>query len=198
MKNNAYLDYNDNELLYMIHQEDEQALAILIQKYHSVIQYQIKKYQKKGVYTIDDYYQLALIKLVHAIYHYREDKDASFHYYFMEIVRRSFIDHFRHCNSYNGFQEAYCISLDMEVHEEGTYYTMMDFVNTPERREHIILEFLEYLQACKAYLKPIEIKIINYRLLGYSYRQIAHKLNINEKKVDNTIRKIRNKKTIES
>lgn len=198
MKKEELEEYNDYELLYMIRQKDDYAFAILIKKYEDTILYHIKKYKKKGVYLTEDYYQLALVKMIKAIQCYREDREASFHHYYNEIIRYAFIDYYRASFAYNKYQDMYCLSLDLQVHEEGGLYTMMDFMNKTDHRENMILELLGYIQEREAYLKPVERKIIKLRLLGYSYRQIAKIMNINEKKVDNTIRKLRIKKTSES
>ena len=59
-----------------------------------------------------------------------------------------------------------------------------------EQEEHI-KENVLYTQKR---LNPLEVDILSLRTLGYSYDQIAEKLNIPKKKVDNTLCKIRKRK----
>lgn len=189
--------YNNNELLYMIRQKDEQAFAMLIENTEEPVTFLIRKCNKKGIYTKADYYQLALIKLVQAIENYREDGGASFTNYYLKLVHSSYIDHFRNYSSNLGYVEMYNISMDRIICEKGTYYAVSDKMFVLPK-EDIAADLLHILNQCKLHLKPLETRIVVLRLSGYSYRQIAEKLNVNIKKVDNTMRKVRNWKTNES
>lgn len=181
----------------MIRQKDEQALVMLIQNTHAPIMFLIRKYNKNGIYTKADYYQLALIKLVQAVENYREDGGASFTNYYLKLVSSSYIDHFRNYASNHGYEEMYNVSMDRLICEKGTYYAIADKIFVLPK-EDIAMDLLYILNQCKLHLKPLETKVVLLRLSGYSYHQIAEKLNINKKKVDNTMRKVRNWKTNES
>ena len=88
------------------------------------------------------------------------------------------------------------VSLDMHIQEGETNYRLMDMIvdeipaEEDEQEEHI-KENVLYTQKR---LNPLEVDILSLRTLGYSYDQIAEKLNIPKKKVDNTLCKIRKRK----
>lgn len=193
-------EYNDSELLYLIHQKNESALRILIQKYDESIRYLIRDCRKKGGYTMDDYYQLAMMKLLFAVEGYRSDKNSSFAHFYTEIVRRTFIDHYRKCNSYNGYMDAFCVSFDSVICEESTNYTYIDQASMSYHHAYSTndIDVTELIKECKRRLNKVERNILGLRLLGYTYHQIAEKMNINVKKVDNTVQKLRNRKTRKS
>ena len=91
------MEINEYEMIYMIHQNDDTALRMLMKRYdesvHFII-YRYKKYQGSG-WNIDDLLQLAFIKLIDAVYTFQEDREASFGSYYLEIFRRALIDHHR-------------------------------------------------------------------------------------------------------
>ncbi|MEF9967413.1 MAG: sigma-70 family RNA polymerase sigma factor [Longicatena sp.] len=194
-------DENDYELLYMIRQKDEAAFLYLIEKYDATIRYIIYKYMKKscnGV-DVDDYYQIALMKLTTAIDAFRGDREASFAYFYIEILTHSLIDCYRWNRSAQGNCESFAISLDKQVQDGSRSYSLTDFISTNDRA-FIKEEEPVYQLFCetKKELSDLENSILDLRSFGYSYKQIASILDINEKKVDNTLCKVRNKKRKET
>lgn len=182
-------EYLDSELLYMIHQGDEGALQILFKKYEMKIYMLI--YQYIGKYSAaqqdkEEMKQLAYIKLVQAVNSFREEKIASFSYFYQQILKHAFVDYFRNKNK--GF---YTVSLqELEAKEGDSVY--MDYET---ERVSINQEEVQYLLKKKGIqLKEIEMKVLNLRLQGYSYREISSCLNISNRQVEYILRKLRNKK----
>lgn len=183
---------NENELLYMIHQHDDQALLALINQFEDRIRFIIYQYVKRAHHVLgnDDYRSLAIIKLLDAIQNYREDKDASFAYFYMEVLKHTFIDHYRTRTSYQGLCDDYLLSLDVKVEDEQGAYTFCDLMEAP-KQDHSLQVAFDRLQQVEPHLNKLEKHIVTLRIMGYPYQEIASRLSINSKKVDNTLRKIR-------
>lgn len=83
-----YDKYNDNELLYLISQKDDDALEILIQKYHPLIESRLKKFNIKS-YNHDDFYQECLIAFYNSIKKFRDDKNGIFNMYLDTAIQNA-------------------------------------------------------------------------------------------------------------
>ena len=190
-------ELNDNELIYMIRQRNEKAFAFLVNKY----QVEIRRWLRHILRTYpryqdqEDFYQIALLKLHESIDDYKADQ-SSFHNYYFKVLKHTTVDVIRSMNTYSRRQDKYMVSLDMHIQEGETNYRLMDMIvdeipaEEDEQEEHI-KENVLYTQKR---LNPLEVDILSLRTLGYSYDQIAEKLNIPKKKVDNTLCKIRKRK----
>lgn len=80
--------YNDNELLYLIKNNNEEAYLFLIKKYRGLIFKMIRKY----AIDEDDGYQEGLICLYNAINKYDSKYNKSFNKYFEQLLTNRFID----------------------------------------------------------------------------------------------------------
>ena len=137
---------------------------------------------------MDDYLQTARLKLLQAVEDYREDGTSSFHHFYFGILRNHLIDVYRRT-----FRYTTPISLDLYVQEEQYSYCMQDFIKEEEVLP-ISYETQQRIFEQKQLLNGIEQRILELRIWGLSYHQIAEELQIKEKKVDNTLAKIRRKK----
>lgn len=198
MKKQRYYEYNDYELLYMIHQKDEHSLSILIEKYEYIIQFILKTYVTFTYRAFDseDFYQIALLKLLDAVYEYRYDMQTSFKVYYSRILKYTLIDYIRLSKSYVAVHDQFSLSLDMEVQDENGRYCLMDFTKAPQKSVEIKPTWDELFEKSSKYLSTLEIEIVKRRRKGLSYRDIAQEMQINTKKVDNTLRKMRKYKEL--
>ena len=190
-------EFNDNELIYMIRQRNEKAFAYLVNKY----QIEIRRWLRHILRTYpryqdqEDFYQIALLKLHESIEDYKAEQ-SSFHHYYFKVLKHTTFDMIRSMNTYNRKQDMLMVSLDMQVKEGETNYRLMDMIEKQipakeDTQERHIKEDVLYTQKR---LNPLEADILGLRTLGYSYEQIAKKLHISKKKVDNTLCKIRKRK----
>ena len=182
-------EFLDNELLYMIHQGDEQALQILFKKYEMRIYIMI--YQYIGINSAEqqdkeEMKQLAYIKLMQTVNSFREEKITSFAYFYQQILKNAFVDYFR-----NKSRGIYTVSLqELEAKEGDNVYK-----ENETEKVSINQEELQYLLRKKGIqLKKIEMKVLHLRLQGYSYQEISSSLNISNRQVEYILRKLRNKK----
>ena len=79
--------YNDNELLYLIAENDDDAKNILIDKYRPLIVKYATKISKNDN-DIDDYIQEGMLCLIKAINSFNEKYPYSFNSYLNIILKR--------------------------------------------------------------------------------------------------------------
>ena len=190
------LSNNDYELLYMIYQKDEHSLRLFVEKYMVLIHDAIFFYFNVETNNVksDELLQEGLYLLYGAIYAYRSDRNATFATFFHRILQNRLTNCYRKLSTYEGGCVRTMLSLDHMVNEYG-----VPLLETIPNRD-ITLEGIHYLyvSSVKAVVKemckdmyPLECEIIGMRVAGDSYREIADSLSIDEKKVDNVLRKVR-------
>ena len=190
-----YKNDNDYELLYYIHQRDDEGLNLLIKKYHMTIMQFIRKNKAYYFQRYNDYteiYQIALIILLESAQCYRLDKKLSFYHFYLMKLKYALIDRMRKEKFGN------MLSLDYQICEASGSYLMDTLENQDPSLDADWLIRLDEVYKKKNRFEQnfsdIERKVFHLRYEGYSYREIAEALHISVKKVDNILQKIRKKK----
>ncbi|MGM9879101.1 MAG: sigma-70 family RNA polymerase sigma factor [Bacilli bacterium] len=181
------MQYNDYELIYMI-KEDEEALDFLIRKYEPLfrsLSYSFaKKYGYKGIEQ-EDLIQQCRITLCKVVDKYDCDKEVLFYSYLLVCLKKSMINF---CRSYSVKTDNFNY-MDMDNYEDLSIFT--SGVNIFE--DYSDYEFLERIVSFKNSLSFLDAQVFELRYNGFSYKDIAVLLEINKKKVDNILVKIRKK-----
>ncbi len=193
------MSFNDNELLYMIHQKDELALGCFITKYLKLAESVISKvvYDKRVYRSAhDDLYQTSLIVLndcVDAFNSLKATKFSTFYVLCLERKIRTLVQDLYRKAGYGGIS----ISLDWTIDEFGEYtlgesiesvdYQIRgDYMFNYKQLENLVNETLSNES-------PLEQNIFKLKLDGYSYQEIANILGCPKKKVDNCLQKLKRK-----
>lgn len=93
MKNKLF-EYNDNELLYLIKDNNEDAFLVLYEKYQILIKTKIAKLiNKKEEY--EEYFSEGILTFNKAIKTFNENRNKTFYGYFELLLTRRFIDLYR-------------------------------------------------------------------------------------------------------
>ena len=79
-------EYNDNELLYLLSENEEFAFEMLMEKYEPMIISRLQRYHVRQEYW-DDYYQECIILLYKCAIGYREDITKTFNKYFDRMLQ---------------------------------------------------------------------------------------------------------------
>ncbi len=164
--------------------EDEKAQQELLQRLSNLIGIVIAREIKLGISypsDRDDLYQEGLIALDRAIRTYDIDSQVPLEGYAYLFIKRQIRNYTLKHNRI--FERRNLLSLDKVISEDNpnTYLSLV--AEKPARHpeaEDIIKE-----------LPPMDQTIVRMRLKGYKYREIAEKLSINEKKVDNVIYRLK-------
>lgn len=190
------MEDNDYELLYYVHQKNEEAFNLLVDKYEKYIYYMINLFKKEYyffAYEDSDLYNESLLLLYDCIYSYNEAYNVKFSSFYLACLKRKLISFIRSLSSNKNKSHALAISLDYNPKDEDlNLYDVIDnkqlAVNEKVSNDYILNLSLEKL---KTNMNQLEIDIVYYYLMGYSYQEIKKILNTHVKKVDNTLQKYR-------
>jgi len=187
---------NDYELLYYCHQDNEFSFELLAEKYKKYIYYIINTFKKEYYFFANediDLYNEALILLYECIFTYRDDLDVKFSSFFAACLKRKYLHIIRSLANNKNKSHASAISLDRCSSKDNIdLYSIVDN-NDLAVSEQVYNGYLieNSLKTMKETLNDLENKIIHCYLYGYSYEEVARQLNLDKKKVDNTIQKYR-------
>ena len=200
IKEKGYEKETDNEMLYMIEEENEDAVLSLIDKYDSIINKIVKKYYNRNVNLgIDekDLYQEGLLGLLEAINRYDKNKEVLFKTYASKCIETNIITFIRKCARKKHSVLNDSVSLDKEIDEDNDVYTLIkDEEFNPEER----ILFNSIIEETKGKLKEtltdFEYKVFILNVKDYKAKEIADITNKDIKSVFNALQRIRKKLSI--
>ncbi len=192
-----YKDLNDYELVSMVAENDE-ITDILFDKYMPLIRNIAKKLydenQNSGL-DFNDLIQEGMIGFSKAINTYNEHKDTLFFTY-----ARTCIEHGIITSMINANRKKHSVlnnSLSMEATHQDEDDRIEKFIydktNDPET---ILLDFENlniFTNNLKQELTPFEEQVFDLRKSGFTYREIAEVLDVEPKRVDNALQRMKNK-----
>lgn len=189
---------SDFESLYMIRKGCNDSLMNLMNRFDSLFwktsfqQYYLSR--PEGI-EIEDLLQEARLGFLEAIYTFQERKKVGLAHYIKVCVESRVKTRIRKCSSMAYRLIDTNFSLDMFISEDQSL-ALIDVVQDKYRFRNpqyvaLLEESRQVLQLVLNDLKPIEQEVYEMWAEGYTYREIANKLEIGEKQVDNTIQKIK-------
>lgn len=189
-----YKDVLDDELLFLIEENEERAFQELIERYSPKINIIISKYKEKALQIgldISDLYQEGLIGLVSAIKSYKKDKDTTFKTYADLLIERQVLDVVKKHNRQKNTALNNALSLDSFSVEESIslYNVIVDESSQPELQ--LINE--EDIKEVRELLTEFEQKVYELKLEGKSNNEISIILDKNKRSIENTIQRIKQK-----
>lgn len=188
---------NEYELLYLARQRNEEAFNMLLQLYNPLFCALYGRIHKANdTFRFDDAMQAAAIGLYHAVYYFREDQNMAFHNFVSLCASREMKAWRRREISSGYIDNKPILSLDYELRDaEGIYFH--DTVSDPGRHdvEAIVRSRVEQESIFRTYdpRRTPEGMVLYLRQQGFSYREIARRLGITEKNVDNLYQKVKRK-----
>ena len=169
--------YTDEELIGLIRSGSDRAFNELISRYTDTVQALSHSYFS-GSLTKDDWFQEGMIGFLFAVHSYKPGNNASFASYASVCVKNQLNSSWRKANNsknaplndYLAYNEGYVPSVSSP--EE-------DYIEN-ERYRYFTENYINNLSVA-------EQKVISCYLAGFSYSEIAKKLNLTEKSVDNAL-----------
>ena len=192
-----YSDINDNELIYLIKENDDEAKDIIYDKYKYIIDILTKKY-KKSAYVLgiefSDLYQDAMLGFVDAIYSYNDEK-ASIKTYITLCVERKIYSCLKKATRLKNKIHHESLSLEYTYEDDNSLKDILSDNNKNNPLENIITmeNQNEVIDKIKEVLSDSEKLVFSLMIGGLYYKQIAKILDLSPKQVDNTRNRIRNK-----
>ncbi len=181
----------DEMLINMAQNGDSRAENCIIERYRDAVKITaasfVGSFADSRLHTtveFDDLFQEGLLGLLSAVYSFRDDKNTSFRTYSSRCISNSIKNAIKAMTRQKNTPTGSVVSLsevDISVNASPE-----DRIISAEGTE-IIFDFLQNQ------LSPLELSVIKYHLSGTSYKEIALKLDITEKSVDNAVQRTRNK-----
>lgn len=190
----------DYELLYFIRQDDEESMNQLIDRYRLIIWkivHQICRFTPIG-FDKDDLFQEGMMGLMDAINAYRDDKDCRFSSFASVCIERQIRSFLRRTRSqsYKLLSDATSLDAPLMVNEDDLY--LKDVVSIDIKEFNPVYQSMinwasDQVPLLKSKVNDIDWKIYHMFQIGYTYKEIANDLNVDEKDVDNALQKVKRK-----
>lgn len=166
---------------------NEEAFTLLVHRHTSMVQSLAVRYRNPWS-DAEDLAQEGLLGLLSAVRSYRADGGASFATYAMVCVRHRILSAVRRTVS----QQNIPLS-DLESWDAEDMAVLSDGQADPERMVLEREETSRLRNRLKQELTDLEYQVLMQYLSAYSYTEIAEKLAIGTKTVDNALQRIRRK-----
>lgn len=191
-----FKEYNDYELVYLIGENNEEALNVLYEKYKVIINIKIKKYiryAKKFGLEYNDLFQEGMIGLSEAINDFKLKKDVQFSTFANLCIERQLFSALKKAGrkKHNVLNDS--LSLDNNINDEEV--TLMDFLFDKNADPSLYVESLEskdeLLKKLNEVLTPFEKEVFNLKINNFDYKEIQMLLDKSYKSIDSAIQRIR-------
>lgn len=193
-----YNDLNDYELVSYV-MENEEATDILFEKYRPLISSMAKKmlnkYSNLGL-DFNDLVQEGMIGFSHALNSYSEHKDTLFFTYARKCVESKMYTMVKACNRQK--HRILNSSVSMEAIGEEEFNNSLDKIigDRSSNPESIMVDnenVLELIEGVRKEFTDFECQVFDLKKSGFDYREIADVLDVDKKKIDNALQRIKAK-----
>ena len=189
-----YRELNDNEILYMIKEQDDTDYRVIFDKYEGLIYKVIHKYKymaKKYGLEIDDLYQICSLSLIKSIKLYSDIHNTLFFTYLYRSMGNAILNELK--TNMTNKQLIMNMSFSYDEIIPNTNMTYIDIIPDPKCNNFFNNLFLEedYLY-CKNSLSFDFACIFELRFNGYKNYEIATLLDLSISDIIYAIRKIKN------
>ena len=186
----------DEALLARIRQGDEEAERLLYERYKQLVRSRAHSYFLIGA-DHEDLVQEGMLGLYKAVCEYDENKAASFKSFAELCVTRRILSAIKRATRKKHGPLNNYVSLNRPEMTDGDL-TLLDTVRslTVADPEDVVIgreNFEQLLQHLQTVLSPMEQRVLRLYLCGYSYPQIAAKLEKPNKSIDNAMQRIKRK-----
>lgn len=176
---------NDYELVSLAHENNEEAIKLLYEKYTPII---IKK-SKEAILLVDhhgieinDIIQECYIAFDEAIKNFNQNGDATFYTFSMLCIERKIANYIKRVTNRKNMVLNDALTIDDRLdkiigNNDNTAYIKSDTIN------QVVL--------LKKALSPLENEVLDLKLKGFSFEEIAELLNKNSKAIYNAWERIK-------
>ena len=186
----------DEELIARIRQNDEEAEGLLYERYKQLVRSRAHSYFLIGA-DHEDLVQEGMIGLYKAVCEYDESKSASFKSFAELCITRQILSAIKHATRKKHGPLNNYVSLNRPEMTDGDL-TLLDTVRSlrVSDPEDVVIgreNFEQLVQHLSKVLSPMEQRVLNLYLCGYSYPQIAARLEKPLKSIDNAMQRVKRK-----
>ena len=183
---NKYHNLDDNELITLCKSGDNEAYSALIARYLFAVRSRANVYANSGI-DFEDLVQEGFIGLIKAVDGYENGFQTTFSTFAYMCVDRNILSAVKKSLAKKQIPKSALVFLDETDN-------LSSFDN--ENPESIVIsnENLKVLKDKIAKrLSKFEQSVLEYYLMGFTYKKIADTLGCSQKAVDNAIQRLRNK-----
>lgn len=180
-----YYQLNDEQLVALAVEKDDEALAVLTERYMNVARYIASGFSSNNE-DVSDLVQEGMIGFIGAVYSYKRGGAACFNTYVSCCIRNRIISVIRATNSKRHIPEDMIVSLESQRNSGSQTLTPEESILSDKGIEEIIA-------VIKTELSEREREIFMLHLAGLSYGDIARKSGITVKSVDSALQRARKK-----
>jgi len=182
-----YKEFNDDEILYMV-KEDDFGYELILQKYRPIIVNICKKYVKQAKtvgYEMDDLIQISNIAICQALSAYETSKNVLFYTFVIRCVENKIISELRQQSSNRKRVLNYSISYDtVIVNTNQTILESIADLNSIDPVNQLILNELEIKYINFINSLPIEVAaVFEMKTDGFTNDEISKFLNISKAEI---------------
>lgn len=173
---------------------NSEAIDLIIKEYKNLIFLNVKNYFLVGA-DEDDLLQEGAIGLLKAIQAYTKGK-ASFKTFATLCIRRQILTAVRSSNAQKNSALNAASGNNLENEDGNEVYPKELYSNKKYNPEEIFLskeKVSNFHRFVENNFSPFEKKVFGYMVKGYSYKEIAEKLDKTPKTIDNSFQRIKRK-----
>jgi len=187
-------NFSDEELILQLREGRSEIADYIMEKYKPLV-----RKKSNAMYLIggepEDLIQEGMIGLFKAMRDYDVEKETSFFSFAELCISRQLYSALEASNRKKHIPLNTYVSFSCPEEQEGNAFEQMllDETASPER---MLIEQegrVEFFHKLEEKLSPMEKKVLYLYLEGYSYTQIAEKLEKTSKSIDNALQRIRSK-----
>ena len=185
----------DEELVALSQKGDESAENEILEKYKDTVVKISRGYFIIGG-ELEDIIQEGMIGLYKAIKNFSKNKNATFKTFAIMCIKHQIQTAIKKANTQKNLPLSNSVSLQSfsEKSEEDEFLPVNLIFQVSPDEKIINRENYKYLvSAIKKTLSKKEFEVLKYYLRGYTYKEIADFLNLNQKSIDNSLSRIKNK-----
>lgn len=190
-----YKEYNDYELISLAHEQNEDAINIIYEKYKPIIVSKCNTYIKyiKGI-ELSDLIQECYIVLNAAINTFNQEKDNIFYTFINLCLDRYLISEYKKSNNTKNKLLNESLSLDsLDNEDKNLIKIIKDDKYNPELELIQELNFMELYNKIIDKLTYLEELVFILKVQNFNYKEIASILDKDSKSIDNAIQRIKTK-----
>ena len=189
-----YAKQSDNTLQEMAAAGDRGAEEALSERYMRLVRICARPLFLAGGDS-EDLIQEGMIGLLSAIRRYDPESETPFHSYAEHCIRMRLLSAIKTASRMKHLPLNDGLSLEQLSEDPGSPLSAApdDFRQDPEKMVLVRESKEELYAACSQCLSKMENRVLSFYLDGLSYREIAARLDKDEKAVDNAVQRIRRK-----
>lgn len=194
-----YKDYNDYELLSYVAEANEEAMDVLFEKYHPLIQMTANRmfnYCKNTGLEFNDLMQEGMLGLNLAINSYNNNKEASFYTFVRTCVEHKMISLIIGARRLKHRVLNESISFELSDEFDDKYILEKCLEDNSYNPESVLVNSEneeELIKKIQKLLTDLEFQVFELKRNGFGYKEISEILDKDPKAIDNALQRIRAK-----